>query len=89
MKTLFDSSRIYKQIINLENGEYRTIVLEKEENFKGIYFSYVQRAAEILNAPGIFKQLRNEQKIFNQAILKHFVLKVKFWLIALIKRKAL
>lgn len=58
----------YKTILKLPNGEYRTIMKEKDKKHFGNYFSYVRRSAEILKAPEILEQIRNEKKIFNEAL---------------------
>lgn len=63
--------RNYKVIEKLPNGEFRTKIDKKKKKHNGNYFSYVERAAEILDAPEIKKQLRNEKRIFNEAMSRH------------------
>lgn len=64
--------RNYKIIEKRPNGEYWAKIKENKKKHNGNYFSYVKRATEILDAPEINNQLRNEKKIFNEAINKYF-----------------
>jgi hypothetical protein len=57
---------------NLDTGEYRMISIKTKKRPSGNYFSYAKRAAEIMDEPAIEKQIRNEKKIFNQALDKYF-----------------
>lgn len=56
----------------LETGEYRMLSTKTKKRPSGNYFSYAKRAAEIMDEPAIEKQIRNEKKIFNQALDKYF-----------------
>jgi hypothetical protein len=63
--------RNFKRFTKIETGEFRLTVEKMKDVEQGNYFSYVKRASEIMDEPAILKQLRNERKIFNQAIVKH------------------
>lgn len=49
-------------------GEYVYRVREINNDFKGNYFTYVKRAAEVMGNPKIKNQTRNHKKILNQAL---------------------
>jgi hypothetical protein len=66
------STRRFKRFIPQETGEFRLTTREKTKPLKGNYFSYAQRAAEIMNESAILKQIAGEKRVFNQAIQKHF-----------------
>lgn len=67
----------FKRIVKTEKGNYRTISIESNKKLKSNYFTYIDRASEIMDAPSIKRQLRNHKKIFNQAVFKHFYSKIK------------
>lgn len=56
----------------LDTGEFQMISDKSKKKPSGNYFTYAERAAEIMDEPAITKQVRNEKKIFNQALDKHF-----------------
>jgi len=55
----------------IETGEYRIESKTINTYLKGNYFSYVRRAAEIMNEPRILNQIKKEKSIFNKALQKH------------------
>lgn len=65
--------RNFKRIEKNDVGEYRVIVSRMRSKPHGNYLTYVRRASEIMEEPAINNQLRNEKKIFNQAIQKHLM----------------
>lgn len=69
--------RRFKSYIRLDNGEYRISVSEFKKSFRGNYFSYAKRAAEIMDEPAILKQIEGEKRVFNQAIQRHFKDKIE------------
>jgi hypothetical protein len=69
--------RTYKRYELLDTGEFRLRTETKKEPFKSNYFSYVRRAAEIMNEPQILNQIKGEQRVFNQAIERHFSKKIE------------
>lgn len=56
----------------IDTGEFKMISSIKKKKPSGNYFSYAKRASEIMEEPAIFNQIRNEKKIFNQALDKYF-----------------
>jgi hypothetical protein len=48
------------------------ISLTNKKKPSGNYFTYAERASEIMEDESIKKQVRNEKKIFNQAIDKYY-----------------
>lgn len=68
--------RNYLSFKKLETGEFRMKSEKKKKKPSGNYFSYAERAAEIMNEPAILNQIRNEKKIFNQALDKYFHSKI-------------
>lgn len=67
----------WKRLEKIETGEYRLVTGKKKRTVKGTYTTYVQRASEIMKEPAILNQVRNQRKIFNQAVFRHFTLKRK------------
>jgi hypothetical protein len=65
------TKRKFKTFSKIQNGEYRLISKEKKVEFRGNYFSYARRAAEIMEEPAILNQIKGERRVFNQAIQKH------------------
>ncbi|AEA44776.1 reverse transcriptase domain-containing protein [Fluviicola taffensis] len=55
-----------------DTGEFQMISDKSKKKPSGNYFTYAERAAEIMDEPAIIKQVRNEKKIFNQALDKYF-----------------
>lgn len=55
-----------------DTGEFLMISDKSKKKPSGNYFSYAERAAEIMEEPAIARQVRNEKKIFNQALDKYF-----------------
>jgi len=66
------AKRNFLSFEKLENGQFRMNSERKRKKPTGNYFSYAARAAEIMDEPAIAKQVRNEKKIFNQAMDKYF-----------------
>lgn len=64
--------RNYLSFKELDTGEFRMVSEKKKKKPSGNYFSYAKRAAEIMDEPAILSQIRNEKRIFNQALDKHF-----------------
>lgn len=62
----------FLRFIKLETGDYRLISDKIKKKPSGNYFTYAERAAEIMEEPAIAKQVRNEKKIFNQALDKYY-----------------
>lgn len=60
-----------------DTGRFQMISDKSKKKPSGNYFTYAERAAEIMDEPGINKQVRNEKKIFNQALDKYFHSKKK------------
>lgn len=62
--------RRFKKLEQIETGEYRVFSKLKEYRNSGNYFSYVKRAAEIMEAPEILDQINGKKarKIFHQAL---------------------
>jgi len=56
----------------LDTGEFQMIADKTKKKPSGNYFSYAERASEIMEEPAIAKQVRNEKKIFNQALDKYY-----------------
>lgn len=56
----------------LDTGEFLIVSKKTKKKPSGNYFSYAERASEIMEEPAIKKQVRDEKKIFNQAIDKYF-----------------
>lgn len=56
----------------LNTGRYKMISEKVKKNPSGNYFTYAERAAEIMEEPAIVRQVRNEKKIFNQALDKYY-----------------
>lgn len=63
--------RNFKSFSKNETGEFRIVTRKKNIPFKGNYFSYAKRAAEIMEEPAILNQIKGEKRVFNQAIQKH------------------
>lgn len=61
----------WKKIVKIENGDYRIQTGIKKKVLRSNYLTYVRRASEIMEEPGIKKQIRKHKVIFNQAIFKH------------------
>lgn len=66
------TERNYLQFKKLDTGEFRMLSNRKRKKPSGNYFSYAERASVIMDEPAIRRQVRNERKIFNQALDKHF-----------------
>jgi hypothetical protein len=66
------TTRRFKHYVKIDTGEYRMITKEYKKSSRGNYFSYANRAAEIMNEPAILKQIEGEKRVFNQAVQKHF-----------------
>lgn len=66
------TKRNYLSFKKLDTGEYRMQSEKRKQKLTGNYFAYAKRAAEIMEEPAILEQIRNEKKIFNQALDKHF-----------------
>jgi hypothetical protein len=66
-----NTKRKFKTFSKIETGEFRVISKEKTIPFRGNYFSYARRAAEIMEEPAILNQIKGEKRVFNQAIQKH------------------
>lgn len=66
--------RRFKTLKQIQTGEYRVHSMKKN-NYQnsGNYFSYVKRAAEIMEAPEILEQINGDKakRVFNQALEKH------------------
>lgn len=60
-----------KSLVKNTNGSYSYKIEEKRRKFNSNYFSYVNKAVEIMRQPEIEKQLRNHKRILNQAIFRH------------------
>lgn len=58
-------------------GIYRYKVRPKSEAMRSNYFTYVNRAAQILGDKKIERQVRNHQTIYKQAVIRHFISKIK------------
>jgi hypothetical protein len=56
----------------LDIGKFKMISEKIKKNPSGNYFTYAERAAEIMEEPAIAYQIRNEKKIFNQALDKYY-----------------
>jgi hypothetical protein len=56
----------------LNTGHFKMISLTNKKKPSGNYFTYAERASEIMEDESIKKQVRNEKKIFNQAIDKYY-----------------
>jgi hypothetical protein len=67
-----NSKRRFKTFIKKETGEFSLTSKESNKKSMGNYFSYAERAAEIMNEPAILNQIKGEKRVFNQAIQKHF-----------------
>lgn len=50
---------------------YKSEIIPKP--LKGNYFSYIKRAAKIMNEPAIINQLRNHRRIFNTTVRRRLV----------------
>lgn len=70
------AKRKFKSFLKVETGEFRVTSKVKDVQFRGNYFTYAKRAAEIMNEPAILKQIKGEKRVFNQAVQKH--LKMSF-----------
>lgn len=56
----------------IETGTYKLISEKTKKKSSGNYFSYAEKASEIMEEPAILQQVRNEKKIFNQALDKYY-----------------
>ncbi len=63
--------RRYKKLKMNDVGEYRIESVEKEQDFRSNYLSYMNRASTIMDETAIKNQIRKHRNIFNQAFLKH------------------
>lgn len=72
-----NAKRKFKSFSKLDTGEFRTLSKEKNIPFRGNYFTYARRAAEIMNEPAINKQLKGEKRVFNQAVQKHLNIPIR------------
>ena len=61
----------WKKIVKTDNGNFRLQTGLRQKVLRSNYLTYVRRASEIMNEPGIERQIRNHKKIFNQAIYKY------------------
>lgn len=68
----YSTKKSFLRFNKLDTGAFKLISEKRIEKPSGNYFSYAKRASEILNEPSILNQIRNEKKIFNQALDKHF-----------------
>jgi hypothetical protein len=61
----------WKKIVPSNYGKFKILSGSKSKPLRSNYFSYLKRASEIMNEPKISNQVRNHNKIFNDAITKH------------------
>lgn len=70
-----DHHKVKKKFLRfqkIETGTYKLISEKTKKKSSGNYFSYAEKASEIMEEPAILQQVRNEKKIFNQALDKYF-----------------